>query len=463
MNQNSYFAYSGIGLPEDIQHLKEAGYLDKAIALIDLRMEDPNLPECMRKNLIVQQEIMRRLPKDFPVEKSEAVRLAQERIPGFTEEELEYYMDRGRITWIFLNGKQHLAKSFIGTLMKEPEIAARLPKEPVDPTKVSHEILDRTGRLNRSVKVMREKGSMSARITIRHTLRVKDEFLVPGETYRVHIPLPVTCIQQSEIEILDCSGEPANIAPEDADQRTIFWEEKLEENREFWVEYSYKHTAPYVDPAKVKADAAQPDFYTGEVEPHIVFTPYVRALCAELTDGLTDPIEKARAIYDYITKNVKYSFMPDYFVAPHIADTCLKTLRGDCGVQALAFVTLCRCAGIPAKWQSGMVADPDSVGMHDWAMFYVAPYGWMFVDPSFGGSAFRAGAEERRNHYFGNLDMYRTVTVNTYQSDFEPASRFWRYDPYDNQRGEVEDSKRGYRNVEVRYDAEMVKFEELED
>ena len=98
-------------------------------------------------------------------------------------------------------------------------------------------------------------------------------------------------------------------------------------------------------------------------------------------------------------------------------------------IKALLFVTLCRCAGIPARWQSGLYADNNGAGCHDWAMFYVAPYGWLWADPSFGGSAFRAGAEERRNHYFGNLDMYRTVTVNTYQSDFEPASRFWRTSP----------------------------------
>jgi hypothetical protein len=75
--------------------------------------------------------------------------------------------------------------------------------------------------------------------------------------------------------------------------------------------------------------------------------------------------------------------------------------------------------------------------------------------------AFRAGAEERRNHYFGNLDIYRNVTTNTFMADFEPASKFFRYDPYDNQRGEVEDSKRGYPRWEVRANMEMVSLEEL--
>ena len=153
----------------------------------------------------------------------------------------------------------------------------------------------------------------------------------------------------------------------------------------------------------------------------------------------------------------------NYFVHESSAENCARSRRGDCGVMAATFSTLCRIAGIPAKWQSGMVADPDSMGSHDWAMFYVAPHGWMFADPSFGGSAYRAGSELRHKHYFGNLDIYRNVTTNAFQADFEPCSRFWRHDPYDNQVGEVEDSRRGYSGRQVRHTIEMVSLEELED
>ena len=53
--------------------------------------------------------------------------------------------------------------------------------------------------------------------------------------------------------------------------------------------------------------------------------------------------------------------------------------------------------------------------------------------------------------------------VQMAMADFEPQSKFFRYDPYDNQRGEVEDSKRGYPRWEVRFDTEMISVEELED
>lgn len=460
MNINHYLLDSGIGLPEHIQHLKEAGELDHAIRLVDELLAG-KLPHCMRNNLLAQREIMRRLPTQFPLTKDAALALMQDRIADFTMGELERCMERGSACWIYLSGQQRLLASCCDTICKDPEFTTRLANSIAEPGKSNHEQRNRTDRLNYSRAIMEQTGSHGAVIRLRHSMQIKDEVFVPGETYRVYIPLPVSCLQQSNIIIHSHSGKPIHIAPENAAARTICWEETMRENHPFWVEYSYQHVAPYTNLSRIKADVMQPNFFTGEQAPHIVFTPYIRALCAELTDGLTDPIEKARAIYDYITVNVKYAFTPEYFVMPQIADTCLRTLRGDCGVQALAFITLCRCAGIPARWQSGMVADPEIVGNHDWAMFYVAPHGWLFADCSFGGSAHRSGDEARRRHYFGNLDVYRNVTTNAFMADFDPPSRFWRQDPYDNQSGEIETSTCGLPLSSFLQDVTCVNFKEL--
>ena len=88
------------------------------------------------------------------------------------------------------------------------------------------------------------------------------------------------------------------------------------------------------------------------ISPHIVFTPYIRALAAELSKGCETPLEKARNFYDFITLNFKYTYMPAYFSLEDIPGNCARTFTGDCGVFALLFITLCRCAGIPAQWQS---------------------------------------------------------------------------------------------------------------
>ena len=119
-----------------------------------------------------------------------------------------------------------------------------------------------------------------------------------------------------------------------------------------------------------------------ELAPHIVFTPYIRALAAELSKGCETPLEKARNFYDFITLNFKYTYMPAYFSLEDIPGNCARTFTGDCGVFALLFITLCRCAGIPAQWQSGLAAEPDFIGGHDWVRFYAAPFGWIYADPS---------------------------------------------------------------------------------
>ena len=229
--------------------------------------------------------------------------------------------------------------------------------------------------------------------------------------------------------------------------------------------YSYIHTAKFHD-LTVSGTVLPPGLeellpFLREEAPHIVFSPYLRALAAELTLGKQDPLEKARSIYDFITLNMKYTFMPAYFGLENIAENCARSFTGDCGVFALLFITLCRCAGIPARWQSGLTAEPDFCGGHDWAQFYVPSCGWLYADPSYGTAAVRAGNEERRRFYFGSLDPYRMVANRQFQAPFTVEKAHWRADPYDNQVGELETAGRGFRYDEFERTKEVLLCEEL--
>ncbi len=95
--------------------------------------------------------------------------------------------------------------------------------------------------------------------------------------------------------------------------------------------------------------------------PHIAFTPYLRQLTERVIHGLEDQLDRARAIYDYLTQHIDYRYQPPYLLLGSIADDCAHSLRGDCGVMALTFITMCRIAGVPARWQSGLYVAPDSV------------------------------------------------------------------------------------------------------
>jgi len=452
MNINDTLRYLNIGLPQDILHHKEHGNFDEAIRLIDLRLQKDNIPQALRCCLIAQREIMTRLPGEYPYTRAEALALIRADIPDFTEEEFDMLRDNGRIYWLYVNGEMHYFRRFYDTLLKtEKEIAVRADQVMPDNEKDTGK-----GMLSEAIQVMKTEGSLTKRIHIRHTIRLDDEHFTPGMLLRVHLPVAADCQQQSEIRIEKVWPESGRVDPADALQRTVFWEETMADNHEFGVEYSYLHKAVYHDTSLMKGEGEQPSFDTEEVAPHITFTPYIRELVSSLTQGVTDPMEKARRFYVFITLNTRYSFQPEYFVLENISEGCARNFTGDCGVLALLFITLCRCAGIPAQWQSGNCAQPGDMGSHDWARFYVAPHGWLFADPSFGGGAVRRNNEEERRFYFGNLDPFRMVANRAFQAPFLNDKQQWRADPYDNQSGEMETSDRGFRAEEFTYTKEVL-------
>ena len=92
-------------------------------------------------------------------------------------------------------------------------------------------------------------------------------------------------------------------------------------------------------------------------------------------------MRQAKGFYDWIGGNVKYSFAREYSTLTNISDYCLSHRYGDCGQEALLFITLCRSEGIPARWQTGWDIFPGAKDIHDWTEIYLAPYGWVPVDP----------------------------------------------------------------------------------
>lgn len=444
MNINDTLKYLNYGAPDDIQRRKCHGDFEGAIRLIDRRLAEDGLTEAMKGSLLAQKQICGLLPTEFPYSKQEAVEIVRENIPDFSMEELEELIDARRIRWIYVNGEVRIFNRFYASMCKAvPGFAQRANAKMhgvESATKGSRE----DSRLDITMRKMKENGFMTNRIRIRATVKMKDEFFTPGMFVRAHLPIPKACQQQSDIRIEKIWPETGRIAPEDAGQRTICWEELMVENHEFIVEYSYLHTAKFTDAYKGNGIPGTYDFDLQEQAPHVMFTPYIQALCEELTQGITDPLKKARAFYDFITLNMKYTYMPSYIMLENMAENCARNYTGDCGILALLFITMCRCSGIPAQWQSGLTAEPDFIGGHDWVRFYVEPYGWIFADPSYGTSAVRAGQEERRQFYYGNLDPYRMVANSAFYENFTVPKEQWRADPYDNQLGEIESADRGY-------------------
>lgn len=443
-------------LPEDIARLKGAGEFDLALALIDERLARP-LPAMMRERLEAERYLLPMLADDYTLTHEQLLLAMRARIRSFTDQELEKLLSEGLLDFIYVNGVRYYHEDTVASLLKSQH-ALNLRANPAYDE-------DRT-RLDEIIRRVKER-NITFRYRMRATTLVRS--LEPDALYRVHMPIAARSMQQEPAEDVQSSILLVSCDSEDAPQRTAYLESSLRAAPEFTLEYTVTQRPRYVNPMdeserRVIYPNARPVCGDDlrEEPPHLAFTPYLRSLAHELAGAETDPVRLARRFYDYITKNVTYAYLRPYRQMEAGAEYTAVNLRGDCGMQALLFIALCRISGIPARWQSGLYAAPGDVGSHDWAEFYSERLGWLPVDCSFGGSAYKMGSDLRWNFYFGNLDPWRMVANRAYYAPFSPEKKYPRVDPYDSQRGEIENAKRGLRGGEFRTRYEILWHEESE-
>jgi transglutaminase-like putative cysteine protease len=115
-------------------------------------------------------------------------------------------------------------------------------------------------------------------------------------------------------------------------------------------------------------------------------SPRIRKLAEEITEGLVDPWEKALAINTWVYDNLGKS-MRECFSALQV----LETGEGECQSHSLLAASLCRNAGIPARFVYGVVylPDRDAFLFHTWVDVHVGE--WIPMDPTLGN--FPAGVD----------------------------------------------------------------------
>ncbi|MBQ3508339.1 MAG: transglutaminase domain-containing protein [Clostridia bacterium] len=456
-------SYLSVGLPEDVKMYHFSGNFAGEIAAIDRRLNRP-VPLCLRKRLEIQRIFAAQLMDDYPLTRADVVKGMQTRYPAADDSTLDALIASGNVDYILKNGEMRFQHQAISNIFKTHthDLEKIQNSDYVKP--------DTATVVPENIRIMKEKGGRAFRYEVEYWMKLEPHAEKPGETLKIWFPYPVACDTQPAEEIkLVSSSHPVTVTG--TVHRTAYMEVPCEAGATYSVRYSFVNRAKYtaVDlnraeypPVGEGLTTDELANYTGEQYPHIRFTPFIRMLAAEIAGDETDPLRLARRVYDYICEHIRYSYVRDYLLIENIPEFVLMNGYGDCGTMALAFITLCRALGIPAKWQSGSSCSPDGIGSHDWAMFNVAPYGWLYCDPSYGEGAARAGNEVRRNHYFGNLDPFRLVASNEFQQPLTPDKAFCRMDPYDNQSGEAE-----YETANIFFDdrthgRRVVAWEEIE-
>lgn len=337
--------YLKICLPDDIRMMKEAGRWEEALELIEGRLKR-EIPNALRQRLQIERDIIGILRREYTYSWEEAVKLMSEELTEFDPAELKFYQNEGTADWHLVDGQVFFHRRFFRTLTAtKPEIQKKWRKLSQDPVEEQEQQI-----LMKTIAKMRSQGESAYRIQARCTLKVSDEAFRPGQTLKVHLPLPAAARQIQEVRILNISPEPAHIAPVDFPSRTVYFEEAPEQNHPYTVEFEIINRVPYIELKEDDVCDRQPEFDTREQEPHILFTPYIQELAAELTSGETNPLRKARKFYDFVTTKVNYTFMRPYFTLENIPEFAAKNLKGDAAFRR--FYSL-PCAVLPESLRYG--------------------------------------------------------------------------------------------------------------
>lgn len=463
-----WFEHLNDGLPPEIARLKAVGAFARATRLIDEALAAGTTPE-LAQVMLVERARMARIPQAYPFTRAEALAAVRAEWPEFTQDQFDEFIDRRRIDWRYVEGEQRLIASFLDSVRIYHAEAPGLVPDPPQDLAARDAMLDE----------MRAHGSAARRITLHATIELTDPELraqVAGKRVRVWLPLAKPCGQQSDIRVLDATPGVL-VAPGDAPQRTVYWEGEGLTRCD--LTYSYVSRAPWHDMDAIAAQEAalapealaealavpQAAGCLGEEQPHVAFTPYLRALASRIAReaGVEagTPTQKARAVYDWVTGTIDYRYQPPYLLLDCIPQMAASELRADCGVFAITFITLCRILGVPARWQSGLYVRPQEAGSHDWAQFFSPAVGWLWADCSFGSAGRRTGDARKRAHYFGNLDPWRMVANDAFFAPLTPPFDGMRDDPFDNQRGEMSVEGVGVVDEALNRPVEVVSMERV--
>ena len=119
--------------------------------------------------------------------------------------------------------------------------------------------------------------------------------------------------------------------------------------------------------------------------------PIIQKKAAQVTMGITDPYEKAQAVYAFVQNHMTFDEAEKY--SHKGALSALLTGRGRCDDHTALMVALLRASGIPAREMGGYAVDfssqSEAFGVnladsarHGWVEFYLKGEGWIPAEPT---------------------------------------------------------------------------------
>jgi transglutaminase-like putative cysteine protease len=427
------------------------------------------------KQLAYQLDMLERIRQDYSLTEKELFEKIDASVKDFSRAEFEKWLKEGRFDSLVIDGEKRFTGTSLSNLyFRHSELNARR-KTPKDDAAYHKLTLDNLRKIKAAAKKENKPYVLPQRYKASITVTAEKNVAPDGQIIRAWLPIPRRNDFQGDFKLLATSSPVKYLVDEDSPIRSVYLEQAAikDQPTKFFASFEYTiHTVRFPLDAKKIKPANNPALkpFVSEA-PHVVFTPEIKALAKKIAGNETNQMLQAKAFFDWIAGNIKYSYAREYSTLTNISDYCMSNGYGDCGQEALLFITLCRSQGIPARWQTGWHLVPGKTTIHDWTEIYLAPYGWVPCDPWAGIFAMRycvsLKPEERRevrDFYFGGLDQWRMIANSDHNAQLQPPKNSFRSDDVDFQRGELESGtnniyfdKYSYKIEALPLDAESIR------
>jgi transglutaminase-like putative cysteine protease len=249
-------------------------------------------------------------------------------------------------------------------------------------------------------------------VTFHYGFTVKN--LSAGERVRVWIPAAHSDAYQ-EVKIISASGDlPLKKTHESRFGNEMYYAETAkakDAELHFEIVYDVVRTerltlgvaTPHLADVKLDERQKKQDLAPDKLVPT---NGLPAELALKVTEGKNTPLEKARAIYDYVFATMRYDKTGTGWGRGDVLYAC-DAKKGNCTDFHSLFIAMARSQGIPARFEIGFPLPPDKhsgelAGYHCWADFFEPQHGWVPVDIS---EAWKH--QEKRDYFFGAHDANR--------------------------------------------------------
>jgi hypothetical protein len=428
-----------------IFHYFQKGDFTRAELKIEELLGSHDLDSVRFEEYSVLLEKMNRIRKEFALNVQDVKKSLAKYYPDLTDSMLVTWEEDKQLEMRIIDGEKRYFKRGVNNFFRLNSEAKEL-KETID-GKEYDGVKDFQQTVVRGYftnDIQRQVPFDSQKIKVDYTIRLKPNAVPNGEIVKCWLPYPrLNSARLTKIDFLGASQKDYMLSPESSLQRTLYMEKPAVKDTAtvFSVSYAFTAAAQWFDvqPEMIKPYDKSAELYkkyTAERLPNIVFSEEIIKLAKQIVGNETNPVEQVKKIFYWIDENIIWAGALEYSVMECIPEYVLEHKKGDCGMQTFLFLSLARSLGIPCKWQSGWYLLPQEKNLHDWAEVYYEGVGWVPVDQSFG--LIDSENTRIREFYLNGLDSYRLIINDDYAQELFPPKRYYRSEPYDFQRGELE-------------------------